>query len=253
MNSSYKDPRFQRALNLVLRFEGGYSDHPKDPGGATKFGITRRTLATWRGIKPWWKLPKVEVKQLGRTEASKIYFVHYWQRSGANELPEALGFVLFDFAVNSGPQRAVKQLQRQLNVRADGIVGPVTRAAINNYCRKHTLGHLVKTYVARRHKFLKSLRTYQVFGKGWSNRIAGVLAAAQEILRKSSNKEKSKMKVFTGYKTYIVALIMLFSGVLELLGVNVPAIEAGNATQLIMESLAIIFLRKGIKTEISNA
>jgi len=253
MKSSFNDPRFQRALNHVLRFEGGYVDHPQDPGGATKFGVTRKSLANWRGVKPWWRLPRSAVKQLGRVEVSKIYFEHYWLQSGADKMPGAIGFAVFDFAVNSGPLRAVKQLQRLLGVRPDGTIGPVTEMALRNFCREHGEEKLVRVYISSRHDFLKSLRTFKVFGKGWTNRIENVFAVAKTILKYTSHKETTEMNFLTGYKTYLVAFFMLISGALELLGVNVPTIEAGNAMQLVMEALAIIFLRKGLKTEIANA
>ena len=72
--------RFARCLDHVLLYEGGYADHPRDPGGATNMGITRKTLARWRRVSPWWKLPRAEVKALGRTEAARIYDAAYWQR-----------------------------------------------------------------------------------------------------------------------------------------------------------------------------
>lgn len=254
MTTSYKDPRFQRALNHVLKFEGGYVDHPKDPGGATKFGITLKTLANWRKVSPWWQLPKQAVKQMGRIEASKIYFQLYWRRSGADRMPEALGFAVFDYAVNSGPQTAIKQLQKLLKIKADGIVGPVTEAAVRQYCRQFSQDRLLENYLSQRLGFLKSLRTFAVFGRGWSNRIAKVLAISKKIISETNQKKgPTTMNILTGYKTYLVALFMLLSGVLELLGVNIPAIDASNAMQLVMESLAIIFLRKGLKTEIANA
>lgn len=254
MTVGHNDPRFQRALNHVLHYEGGYVDHPKDPGGATKFGITRRTLAKWRTIRPWWQLPKTAVKKMGRVEAAQIYYKHYWLRSGIDTMPEALGFVVFDFAVNSGPSRAVKHLQWLLSVGVDGGVGLVTQAALKQYCQTHTEQELIKVYVARRHRFLRRLRTYSVFGRGWSNRLSNVVAVSQKILQTSKSiKEEKTMEFLTGYKTYLIALFMLFSGVLELMGVNVPAVEANNAMQLVMEALAVLFLRKGLKTEIANA
>lgn len=254
MKSSFNDPKFQRALDHVLRFEGGFVDHPRDPGGATKFGITRRTLASWRQVSPWWKLPKTAVKRLGRVETSKIYYSRYWKTCGAQFFPDAIGFAVFDFAVNSGPPRAIKQLQRLLKIKPDGTVGSVTRAAVSTYCAKRSEKSLVQRYVERRHGFLKKLSTYAVFGRGWRNRLKQFLVAARPMMeRKTQQKEDKPMNLLAGYKTYLIALFMLLTGVLELLGVNVPTIDAGNAAHLVMEALAIIFLRKGIKTEISNA
>lgn len=254
MHSSYQNPRFQRALDHVLRFEGGYVDHPRDPGGATKFGITRKTLASWRRVNPWWKLPKSAVKRLGRLETSKIYYARYWQPCGANALPDAIGFAVFDFTVNSGSSRAVKCLQRLLKIKPDGKVGPVTKAAVRTFCAEQSEKKLVELYIRQRLGFLKKLSTYAVFGRGWRNRLQRVLAAALQMVGKQSHKQKDKkMNILSGYKTYLVAVFMLLAGALEMLGINLPSINSGNATHLVMEALAIIFLRKGITTEISNA
>ena len=117
--------RFEHAVGLVLQHEGGFVQHPSDPGGATKFGITRETLARARG-RP------VSVDDVRRPDArrrpSPIYRRLYWDAVRADELPPGLDLAVFDLAVNSGPSRAVRMLQAVLGVEADGIVGPVTLA-----------------------------------------------------------------------------------------------------------------------------
>ncbi|MEO7224254.1 MAG: glycosyl hydrolase 108 family protein, partial [Devosia sp.] len=122
--------RFARCLDQILKYEGGYVDHPEDPGGATNLGITHKTLARWRKIAPWWKLPKTDVRALGRDEATRIYDASYWQRVRGAELPDGRDLTLFDYAVNSGPVRAVKALQALLKVKADGWIGPLTLDAL---------------------------------------------------------------------------------------------------------------------------
>ena len=116
--------RFARCLDIVLAAEGGYVDNPLDAGGATNMGITRATLARWRGVVPASDLPKAEVRALTRAEAAAIYEARYWRRVAGPELPAGLDLALFDYAVNSGPVRAVKTLQTALGVVADGLVGP---------------------------------------------------------------------------------------------------------------------------------
>ena len=93
---------FDRALTAVLRHEGGYVDHPSDPGGATNLGVTRATLAQWRGRA----VSKAEVKALTRAEAAKIYRALYWDEIAGDALPAGLDFAVFDYCVNSGPGRA---------------------------------------------------------------------------------------------------------------------------------------------------
>ncbi|MGJ8526892.1 glycoside hydrolase family 108 protein, partial [Maritalea sp.] len=170
MSDPTKNEAFQSALSHILRYEGGYVDHPRDPGGATKFGITRKTLARFRKVSPWWKLPKMAVRQMGRVEAAQIYFKYYWSRIRADELPEALAFTMFDYAVNSGPQRAISELQKIVKTEVDGVIGPKTTSAIEKYCERSSLKALLSQYIENRHSFLRKLKTYPVFGTGWRNR-----------------------------------------------------------------------------------
>src|ERR1700710_1325588 len=89
--------RFGTCLEIVLRFEGGFSDNPRDPGGATNLGITRETLARWRKIVPWQDLTVAAVKALARPEAAEIYRALYWAPCAGDELPPGLDLALFDF------------------------------------------------------------------------------------------------------------------------------------------------------------
>ena len=118
---------FSRALDAVLRHEGGYADHPADPGGATNLGITRATLVRWRG-RP---VSRAEVKALTRGEAAKIYRAFYWDEIAGDELPPGVDFAVFDYCVNSGPGRAARTLQSAAGVRPDGRIGKITLAAVN--------------------------------------------------------------------------------------------------------------------------
>ena len=149
--------RFEICLDEVLRHEGGYADHPSDPGGATNMGITHKTLARWRKVSPWWKLSKAEVKALGREEAARIYRASYWNRVNANSLPAGLDLAVFDFAVNSGPDRAVRTLQAEIGSVADGQVGPLTVEAIKQRIAGKGIADLIETYCNRRLLFLGRL------------------------------------------------------------------------------------------------
>jgi len=168
---------FRTALRLVLVHEGGYVDHPLDPGGATNLGITRRTLAAWRGIKAWRKLPKSEVRALTRREAGKIYRARYWDGVLGDKLPSGVDYAVFDYAVNSGVARAAKTLQRVTGAKADGIIGPMTLAAV----ARHHPKTIIRRLIARRRSFLQRLRTWKTFGRGWTARVNGVLADALEM------------------------------------------------------------------------
>ncbi len=253
--------RFEDSLAEVLRHEGGYVDHPSDPGGATNLGITRKTLARWRRISPWWKLPKEEVRTLKRAEAAKIYRALYWDRCRAALFAPGLDLALFDFAVNSGPSRAIRNLQTLIRTRPDGIVGPLTLAAVRAEIAKNSVAGLIKALCQSRLNFLSRLRSFATFGRGWTRRVATIqlrsLAVAgvqsQSDTNQNSNQGNSIMDILSGYKTYIVALAMLIAGFGQMLGIDLPGFSGQSSGQLMIEALAILFLRRGIKTDILNA
>lgn len=243
--------RFETCLDAVLVHEGGYADNPADPGGATNMGITRQTLARWRGVSPWWALAKAEVRAMGRAEAARIYHAHYWAACKGDQLPAGLDLAVFDFAVNSGPDRAIKTLQGVLEVKADGQIGPLTLGAIGT----SSIAGLIGALCDRRLQFLRALRTFSTFGTGWTARVnairqAGLMAAPAKPLTQTG---ETSMAILDGYKTYIVAAIMLLVGLAQALGWALPAFDGGSSGQLILQALAVVFLRKGIKTDAGNA
>ena len=245
------DARFAACLEQVLAHEGGYVDHPADPGGATNMGITRKTLARWRNVSPWTDLPKSAVAALGRDEAARIYRTHYWNPCPA-EMPAGLDLALFDFAVNSGPDRAIRTLQAGLGVAADGVVGPLTLAAAAKTDRAAAINDLCD----RRLGFLGRLSSFAVFGRGWTRRVAAIRAAALAMAPSAApslSQWRTIMDILAGYKTYIVAAFMLLAGLAQMLGIDLPALEGSAAGNLVLEALAIIFLRKGLKGDIGRA
>ncbi|RVU17511.1 glycoside hydrolase family 108 protein [Methylobacterium oryzihabitans] len=161
---------FGRALALVLRHEGGYVDHPKDPGGATNLGVTIGTLGDWLG-RP---ATKAEVKALTPAGVGPIYRARYWNAVRGDELPAGLDVAVFDFAVNSGPARAIMALQRAAGVADDGRLGPISLKAIH----ARASADLVQLVCADRLAFLRRLSTWPSFGRGWARRVAGVRAEA---------------------------------------------------------------------------
>ena len=163
--------RFAACVAEVLRHEGGYVDHPRDPGGCTNRGITRRTLEGWR------REPAscADVRALTEAEARAIYRVQYWNGVHGDELPAGIDLVAFDAAVNSGRRRAALWLQQALGVTADGVIGPRTlRAARGVNDRATVIGRACDLRLA----FLRSLDTWPDFGRGWSRRVREVRAAA---------------------------------------------------------------------------
>lgn len=158
-------------------------------------------------------------------------------------MPAGLDLALFDFAVNSGPDRAIRTLQAALDVAADGIVGSQTLGAVGAKDTENVINDLCD----RRLGFLRRLPTFAVFGKGWTRRVGEVRAASLNQVQPS--KRRMQVDFLSGYRTYIVAALMLLTGIARFAGIDIPAVDGGSAGSLILEALAIIFLRKGLKTE----
>jgi lysozyme family protein len=164
---------FERALSLVLKHEGGWSDDPHDPGGATNLGVTIGTLSLWLG-RP---ATKAEVRALTVATVAPIYRRKFWDAIQGDALPAGLDYALFDFAVNSGPKRAVIGLQRVLGVADDGRLGPVTLAALSG----RDVPALIEGLCDGRLTFLRALSTWPRFGRGWGRRVEEVRAAARTL------------------------------------------------------------------------
>lgn len=147
---------FDEAFDRLLGHEGGYVNDPEDPGGETNWGISKRSY------------PDVDIKNLTRDQAKAIYRLDFWQRVHGDELPFAVAFQTFDFAVNSGIETAVRYLQRACGVADDGHWGPVSQAAI----KTRTLCDLVLALNAERLDFMTRLKNWPHAGRGWARRIA---------------------------------------------------------------------------------
>ena len=154
---------FDQAFDILLKHEGGFSDHPADPGGKTRFGITEAVAREvgYRG----------DMRELPLDLAKRIYKDRYWDAVRAEELPEAIRYAVFDAAVNSGPRQAARWLQRAVGVKDDGIIGPVTLAAV----RAADPERLLRRMLAQRLRFMTGLSTWPAFGRGWARRIADLM------------------------------------------------------------------------------
>lgn len=163
---------FERALALVLEHEGGYVNHPKDPGGATNKGVTQAVYDAYRKMRG---RGPMSVKFITDEELRAIYKFQYWDKVQGDFLPSGLDYAVFDFAVNSGVTRAAKYLQAVLSVTQDGQIGAKTLAAI------HSSTAVINALCDRRIGFLRNLKTFLAFGKGWTRRVANVRAEALEM------------------------------------------------------------------------
>ncbi len=159
---------FAPALAAVLVHEGGYSNHPKDPGGPTMKGVIKRVYDDYRRSKGE---PLRDVREITGAEIEEIYRKRYWDLIQGDKLPAGIDYVVFDGAVNSGPAQATKWLQRAVGVGADGILGPETLAAV---AAVSDHDELIDKVQDRRLAMLTHLRTWPTFGKGWGRRVEEV-------------------------------------------------------------------------------
>lgn len=148
--------RFNDAMPLIIEFEGGYVADPRDPGGETNFGISKRAY------------PKEDIKNLTLERAYEIYKRDYWDAVKADDLPAPIRFPVFDMAINSGVRQAIKTLQKSVDAVQDGILGPNTLKAVGAVAPQR----LVSTFSGNRLLFLTSLTTFSTFGRGWTKRVA---------------------------------------------------------------------------------
>lgn len=147
---------FEEAFDLVIGHEGGYVNHPDDPGGETKYGISKRSY------------PKEDIANLTLERARAIYREDFWEACGCDRLPHPVDFQVFDAAVNSGCRRASEWLQQAVSAKQDGKIGPETLAAVrgmNPYA-------VSAAFLGRRLAFMTRLSTWPSFGRGWARRIA---------------------------------------------------------------------------------
>jgi lysozyme family protein len=152
---------FPECLEFVLQYEGGFSDNRHDPGAATNMGITRNTLAAWRG-RP---VSTADVRNLGRGEVSEIYRKNYWLAAGCDKLRPGENLVVFDAAVNSGVGRAIEW---------------------KHYAQDHVSYHglsFIESFTAYRLDFDRSLKIWRYFGRGWATRINACQAKALEMVK----------------------------------------------------------------------
>ena len=160
---------FDQAFRTVVGLEGGYSSNPLDPGNwtggkcrvgqcnGTKFGISAAAY------------PSLDVASLTLSDAQQLYRRDYWDKVAGDNLPPALAVLVFDAAVNSGPDRAARWLQVALEVAVDGTIGPITISAA-----QHSAGRgaaILAEYQAQRLLFLSGLPTWRTFGLGWTRRV----------------------------------------------------------------------------------
>jgi lysozyme family protein len=177
---------FDACLKFVLQFEGGFVNHPDDPGGPTNLGITIGTLSLVLG-RP---ATIAEVKKLTPATVAPIYRLRFWNRAGGDELPEGVDLAVFDFGVHSGTGRAAMALQRVLGVADDGKIGDVTIKA----AAKADPAAMIATLCADRLAFLKRLKVFKKMGKGLKSRVEKCEKAANSMVSAGAGTSAGKAR-----------------------------------------------------------
>lgn len=229
---------FARALAATLRFEGGYSNHPSDPGGATNMGITARVLAEWRGAA----VNAADVRAISKSEATAIYRRHYWEMVACDSLPAGLDLAVFDFAVNSGVARATRALQSVLGVTVDGIIGRSTIDAAHARDVRQTILSLC----AARRGFLRRLAIFTTFGRGWLRRVAAIEALALTMVAPATpisfvNKETWPMnftKSIVESRTVWANVIGFAALAASILGFDTTAVDQPAVVDAVLQGVA---------------
>lgn len=164
---------FDIAFKALLKHEGGFVNHPIDPGGMTNLGVTKLVWENWVGH------PVDEQTMRGLTPemVAPLYKKRYWDAVRGDDLPSGVDLVVFDCAVNSGVGRASRFLQQVVGVTDDGKIGPGTIQAVLSKDPKE----LVDAFCDKRQAFLESLPTFGTFGKGWSRRVAEVREQGENL------------------------------------------------------------------------
>lgn len=155
---------FDQAFDRLMVNEGGYVNNASDPGGETRFGVSKRAY------------PNVDIKSLTREQAKDIYRHDFWERGEMDQYDPAIAFQVFDAAVNHSIETALRLLQRAAGVADDGHIGPVTVAAV----KEKSVPVMLMLYVAERIEYWTKLSTWDSFGKGWARRAASDLRFAAQ-------------------------------------------------------------------------
>jgi lysozyme family protein len=165
---------FDLALKMILKSEGGFVNHPRDPGGMTNLGVTKKV---W---EEWVKHPVDEkaMRALTPELVSPMYKKKYWDAVKGDELPDGLDYLMFDFAINAGPGRAIKTMQKAIGTTPDGAIGPKTMQSL----KEMNPAQLIEKFSVEKESFYRSLPTFQTFGKGWLRRVAEAKDHAETML-----------------------------------------------------------------------
>ena len=166
---------FEQCMGWLLEHEGGYVNHPSDPGGETNLGVTRAVYEQYAGRQ----VMDGEMEGLTHDDVYPIYKENYWDRVRGDDLPSGVDWAVFDWGVNSGTSRAAKALQRIIGVEQDGGIGPMTLQAVASI----EPADIIDQMHYMREGFYRSLSTFDTFGRGWLRRNDETKEQALELSR----------------------------------------------------------------------
>jgi lysozyme family protein len=238
--------RFAECVAIVLKHEGGYADHPRDPGGATNMGITLRTLRDWRGDD---SLTADAVRDMTEAEAKEIYLARYWNPIRGDELPPGIDLAVFDWSVHGGVGRASRDLQTVLGVTVDGAIGRQTIAAV----QRADHAEVIRALCERRLNHLRSRPHWDAFSKGWSRRVreieeAALARAERPALTMAEAQKTSTVQTATGIAAAVAPAAAALSSVIDALSgldrwVSLGLVAAGIVALVLAARLASTWIR----------
>lgn len=170
---------FDACLAQVLKHEGGFVNHPADPGGMTNLGVTKKVYEAWVGHP----VSEAIMRSLTPQHVKALYKANYWDAVKGDDLPFGVDLCVFDFAVNAGVNRASRYLQLMTGAASDGKIGPNTLRQLQQYVRTHNLPHAVNRYQDLREAYYRKLRHFPTFGRGWLRRNKEVRDTALKMAR----------------------------------------------------------------------
>lgn len=227
-----------RVFAFTYKEEGGYGNDPHDPGGATNLGIIQTEYNAYRQAKG---ATIQSVRYITRVEADEIYTKSYWNKIDGDELPVGIDLVLYDYAVNSGPGRSIKCAQRILKVGVDGVIGPITLAAIQSA----DAAVFIRTFDGARQSFLENLSIFEYFGQGWTARVrrctnealalvgeAPKYVTVNTTLQPSTEKPKMLLDIVLGIARHVITGGGVYAALSGGLDTHNPATWFGLATFL---------------------
>jgi len=164
---------FDKCLEMLLHHEGGFVNHPKDPGGMTNLGVTKAVYDAWTGKES----TEAEMRALTPADVAPIYRKNYWDKVRGDDLPSGVDWCAMDWAVNSGSKRPAKAIQKAVGAKQDGAIGAMTLQAVADV----DPDRIIEAVYHTRQRFYERLSTFETFGNGWTRRNKETLQAALEM------------------------------------------------------------------------